>query len=154
MTTTTLVPTAARPPPTDSAARVSFRQPVTASGFVDAGWWPRTRDLTAELPTLLELLWDVDRDITRVSFNLDAWQPAPRRMQLHGKSVRLGGFHHQSPLLVTLTNSWGHDRIDLLVIPPETDAATARHALDLASATDGTDRPEHILEEAVAHRGS
>ena len=31
--------------------RLKPRGPVT--GFVDGGWWPRSRDLAAELPALL-----------------------------------------------------------------------------------------------------
>ena len=26
----------------DKAARISFRQPVSTDGFIDAAWWPRS----------------------------------------------------------------------------------------------------------------
>src|SRR6185437_14781281 len=66
------------PQPADSApqpARISFRQPVSATGFIDAAWWPRSCDLTTELPPLLDVLWTAAREITRISYHLSAWDP-------------------------------------------------------------------------------
>ena len=43
--------------PDESApVRIAFRQPVTSSPHIDAAWWPRSRDLAAELPALLDRL--------------------------------------------------------------------------------------------------
>jgi hypothetical protein len=36
-----------------NAARISFRQPLSRSGFIDAARWPRSLDLTAERILLL-----------------------------------------------------------------------------------------------------
>lgn len=88
------------PPPSEAGqldrprplpARVSFRQPVAATGHIDAAWWPRSRDLTAELPALLDVLWTAAREVNRLTYYLHAWAPAPRRMQIEGRTVRLGG---------------------------------------------------------------
>lgn len=133
-----------------SAARVSFRQPVSGNGFVDAGWWPRSRDLTDELPPLLDVLWTADRDVNRVIYNLDFWLPAPRRLVVDGRSVRLGGFRRQDPLMVGFVDAWGRERIDILVVDPETDPEVALRALTLASRTDGDDRAEQIMQLAQA----
>ena len=132
-----------------STARVSFRQPVSSGGFVDAAWWPRSRDLTVELPPLLDVLWTAGREITRVSYNLDFWEPAPRRLIIQGRTVKLGGYRWQDPLLVGLVDSWGQERIDLLVIDPITDPDVALRALALASRSGGTDRAERIMELAA-----
>ena len=51
------------------AARISFRQPVSSAGFIDAAWWPRSLDLTTELPPLLEMLRAAAREINRITFN-------------------------------------------------------------------------------------
>jgi Family of unknown function (DUF5994) len=129
---------------------VSFRQPVSRTGFVDAGWWPRSRDLTAELPALLEILWTASREITRVSYSMSFWDKAPRRMLVEGRPVRLGGFSYQSELLLTVVDARNADRIDFLVIPPETPPDVAARALELASRTDGLSSPADILEQANA----
>lgn len=131
-----------------AAARVSFRQPVSDSGFVDAGWWPRSRDLTAELPPLLDVLWTADRDVNRVLYNLDFWLPVPRRLVVDGRSVRLGGFRRQDPLMIGLVDAWRQERIDILVVSPETDHEVAVRALAIASRADSDDRAGRIMELA------
>jgi hypothetical protein len=40
------------------AARVSFRQPVSTDGFIDAAWWPRSLDPTKEVATALRCVVD------------------------------------------------------------------------------------------------
>src|SRR5438067_559167 len=101
-----------RPPhasPADSAgpspARISFRQPVEGTGYIDAAWWPRTLDLTAELPALMDVLWTAAREVNRVTFNIHAWDRAPRYMQIEGRTVRLGGFNTSDPLTVRLSDA-------------------------------------------------
>jgi hypothetical protein len=138
------------PEPSETSARVSFRQPVTPDGFVDAGWWPRTRDLTAELPALLEVLWTADRAVNRVSYNLAFWDAAPRRIVVEGRRVSLGGFNTQSERLVSLIETEGYERIDVLVIPPETEPRIAERALALASTTDSTDTATQMFQAASA----
>ena len=138
------------PPSPITPARVLFRQPVSEDGFLDAGWWPRSRDLTAELPALLDILWLAGRDVTRVSYALDFWDPAPRRLPVAGRIVRLGGFHTQIPGLLTLLDAWGRDRVNVLVIPPETDAAVADRALTLVADQPSRDHPDQVLQHAGA----
>lgn len=136
------------PPAPAEAARISFRQPVSPSGFIDAAWWPRSSDLTTELPPLLEVLWTASRDVNRITFNVGAWGPAPRRMHIDGRTVRLGGFSTSDPLTVRLTDAWGAERIDILVIAPTTDAAVAQRALQLASTAESPYRAGEILDRA------
>jgi hypothetical protein len=136
------------PPASAEAARISFRQPVSTSGFIDAAWWPRSRDLTTELPPLLEVLWTAAREVTRITFNLAAWDPAPRRMLIQGRTVRLGGFSTSDPLTVRLSDAGGRERIDILVIAPTTDASLAQRALLLSSEADSPYRADEILTRA------
>jgi hypothetical protein len=136
------------PPGSIETARISFRQPISRSGFIDAAWWPRSRDLTTELPLLLDVLWTAARDINRITYNVGAWDPAPRRMHIEGRTVRLGGFTTSDPLTVRLSDAWGAERIDILVIAPNTDVALARHILLLASEADSLDRAGEILTRA------
>jgi len=130
------------------AARISFRQPVSRSGFIDAAWWPRSRDLTSELPPLLEVLWTAAREVDRVTYNIAAWDPAPRRMRIEGRVVRLGGFSTSDPLTIRLSDAWGAERIDILVIAATTDASLAQRALLLASKADSPYRADEILTRA------
>jgi Family of unknown function (DUF5994) len=137
--------TAAGPEP---GARISFRQPISGSGSIDAAWWPRSRDLAAELPALLDVLWTAAREINRVTYNLTAWDPAPRRVSIEGRTVRLGGFATSDPLTLTLLDAWGRERIDILVIAPGTEPAVAERALLLASVADSPYGAAEIIARA------
>ena len=134
----------AGPPP----ARISFRQPVAATGYIDAAWWPRTLDLTAELPALMDVLWTAAREVNRVTYNLHAWDRAPRRMQIEGRTVHLGGFNSSDPLTVRLSDAWGRERIDILVIAPDTAPAVADQAFRIASKVGDQFNAGEILEHA------
>jgi hypothetical protein len=127
---------------------VSFRQPVTSMPHVDAAWWPRSRDLKAELPGLLDVLWTACRDVSRVSYSSDSWLPVARRLRIGGRPVRLGGFTHQDASLMTLRDVSGTERIDVLVIPPDTDPTIAAHAMRLASREGRNERAATMLEMA------
>jgi hypothetical protein len=135
-------------PGAEQRSRISFRQPVSPTGFIDAAWWPRTRDLTAELPPLMDVVWTAGREINRITYNLHAWNPAPRRMQIEGRTVRLGGFTVGDLSTVTLSDPWGRERIDILVITPDTDPAIAQRIFDIASTSEDPYRGKEILDRA------
>lgn len=130
-------------------ARIALRQPVSGAGFIDAAWWPRSRDLSTELSPLLDVLWTTGREITRITYNLAAWDAAPRRLRIEGRTVRLGGFATSDPLTVRLSDAWGRERLDLLVIAPGTDPAVAKRALLLAGEADSPYRAAEILDRAA-----
>jgi len=136
----------------NDGARISFRQPVSTRGFVDAAWWPRSLDLTAELPLLMDVLWTAGREVDRVTYNLRAWGPAPLRMQIEGRTVRLGGCATGDPYSVRLSDAWQRERVDILVIAPETDPVIAERALRLASEADNPLRGVDILRRAIGLR--
>ncbi|MBN9618384.1 MAG: hypothetical protein J0H43_01410, partial [Actinobacteria bacterium] len=117
-------------------ARIRFRQPVSTTGFVDAAWWPYTSDLTLELPALMDVVWTAGREINRITYQMQAWSPAPRRMRIEGRTVRLGGFATSEPHLVRLSDPWRYERIDILLVAPDTDAAVAQRIFDIASTSE------------------
>jgi uncharacterized protein DUF5994 len=125
--------------------RLKPRAPVT--GFVDGGWWPRSRDLPAELPTLLAVLAVRLGRVESVSYNLDAWGPAPRRITLGGRLVRLAGYRSQHPDTIDVLSA-GH-RVTLLVVPPET-APEAAHGTLMAAGHRGN--ADHIDALLLADR--
>jgi hypothetical protein len=138
------------PPVSALAARVSFRQPVTSAPHVDAAWWPRSPDLEAELPALLDVLWTAGREVNRISYPIDSWLPVARRLDIEGRHVRLGGFTHQDPSLISLRDAWGAERIDILVIPPDAEQDLAAAAMALASGSGPNERAARMLELAAA----
>ncbi|WP_338701998.1 DUF5994 family protein [Streptomyces sp. Q6] len=121
------------PPP---SARVALKSP-TGRGLLDGAWWPRSRDLAAELPALsaeLDPLWG---RITRVAVNPMLWPVVPRSVAVHGHVLKIGWFTPELDPHKLLLLSYGSGRWDLLVIPPETDEASARRLMSAACDPDG-----------------
>ena len=136
------------PAQTATDCRISFRQPVSRDGSVDAAWWPRSADLTAELPALLNVFRTAGRPMTRVVYNLDSWDPAPRMLRLAGELVHVGGYHYGDPRMMTVTDAWQVDTADLLVIPSDTDPAIAERLLNNATVPGNLDTAKQMNETA------
>jgi hypothetical protein len=68
-----------------------------------------------------------------------------------GKSdVRLGGFQTQDKAMVTLVDTSGWKRLDIVVVPPDADPGFAEQALAMA----GLDGDEHHAAEVLLHEDS
>jgi len=134
------------PEPSDGP-RLHLRSSDNVGGFVDGGWWPRSLDLSAELPPLLTAMWSAGCDVFRIMYNLTAWDPAPRRLTVSGRQVKLGGYRLQDKAAISLVDSGGWKRIDLVVVPPQTDPLVAGRVLALA----GLDGDLHCAAEILAH---
>ncbi|MER5376220.1 MULTISPECIES: DUF5994 family protein [unclassified Streptomyces] len=118
------------PPP---AARLSLRP---APGGLDGMWWPRSRALTRELPTLTAALGDLWGRITGVTVHPAYWPVLPHWVSDAGRTVRVDwSTEEQDPHRLTLFSADGHR--DMLVIPPETGADAAAQLM----AGDGIDVP-------------
>jgi hypothetical protein len=128
--------------PENHHLRLRLKPGGPATGFVDGGWWPRSRDLVAELPALLTELAVRLGPIESVSYNLDAWSPTPRKITLDGRLVRLSGYRSQHPATVDVISA-GH-RVTLLVVPPE-DAPAAAHGALMAAGHRGAADPVDTL---------
>jgi hypothetical protein len=146
-------PPQAAPGPSD-APRLHLRSSANAGGFVDGGWWPRSPDLSVELPALLTAMWSAGYDVFRIVYNLTAWDPAPRRLIMSGRRVKLGGFRLQDKASISLVDSGGWKRIDLVVVPPQTDPVVAGRALALAGLDGDPHRAAEILDRANHPAGS
>jgi hypothetical protein len=129
--------------------RVSFRDDAGSddSAF-DGAWWPRSRDLAAEVPELIAELERRGVRIERFTYALDAWRPGPRKVIVNGRVVRTGGFRSMDPQVVCLTWAGGQRRADLLVVPPETDVLTGARALRLCTRRGLPRSPQMVLAAA------
>ncbi|GLY66526.1 hypothetical protein Atai01_31450 [Amycolatopsis taiwanensis] len=126
------------------ALRLRLKPKAPTTGYVDGAWWPRSRDLSTELPSLLAVLAIRPGRIERVSYNLTGWHPAGRRLPIEGGVVRLEGFRAQRPDTVTITGQ-GRQRLTLLVIPPEAAPAAAHRMLMTASQRGNLENIEDLL---------
>jgi hypothetical protein len=112
--------------------------------LLDGGWWPRSTDPVAELPGLVLAIDRLHGPITRLILNADDWNSHPRRVGVSDRVMRLGYFTSQPTGLLTALCANG-DRVDLLVIPPQTEAGIADAAMLLAATTSNLIHAQHIL---------
>lgn len=142
--------------PPRQTLRLKLKPKAPATGFVDGAWWPRSRDLSTELPALLAVLAARLGPIQRVSYNLATWDGAPRRLDIGGRQVRLGGFQVQHPNTLDVIGS-NATRLTLLVLPPGTDPVAAHRILMTASRrnnVEGIDRLVTPAPDAAPGRSS
>lgn len=124
--------------------RMKLKPKAPTTGYVDGAWWPRSRDLLAEIPALIAALTVRLGDIERVTYHLASWDAAPTRLPTRLGRVRLDGFRSQHADTVTVVGAGGQHRLTLLVVPPETIPAAAQHMLVTASQRANPD-PIHTL---------
>jgi hypothetical protein len=130
----TSVLTAATVSPSDAdqrGARLRLGRSVDLPGTerTDGIWWPRSLDLVHELRPLLRELEGAGHMARRVTYNLDAWQPAPAKIAYNGIHLRLGGYRRLSPGVLHVTSPDSTRPLVLLVIPPSADPQVAETAL-------------------------
>ena len=114
--------------------------------LLDGAWWPRSRELSLEVPLLAAEFAKDGTRVTRVIYYPSSWQVAPPKVTVDGRRIHLGWFREIDPHLVSLRT--GQDeRIELLVIPSETDPADRG-----ASDGPGQQREERALADRGARR--
>ncbi|QYN38275.1 hypothetical protein K1T35_14210 [Pseudonocardia sp. DSM 110487] len=123
--------------------RLQLKPHEPATGFVDGGWWPHSRDLPVELPALLAGLAVGLGPVESVSYNLDAWDPAPRKITIGGRIIRLAGYRSQHPATIDVLSA-GH-RVTLLVVPPEATPEAAHGTLMAAGHRGNADGIDALL---------
>jgi len=132
--------------PAPSAVRLRLDDGPSRKAALDGAWWPRTTDVTAELPALLEVLGGARGEITHVLLGVSEWDlPHPRRLGAGPAAVRLGWYTSQPAGLVTVITEFGKDRFDLLVVPPDATSDTAETALSAAADADDQGRAPELL---------
>ncbi|KUN89859.1 hypothetical protein AQJ66_01975 [Streptomyces bungoensis] len=119
------------------AARLALKTAGTSRGLLDGAWWPRSRDLSRELPALTDVLDPLWGRITRIAVNPKYWPVIPRKIPVGGHVVKVGWFTPEIDPHKLLLLSYGTGRWDLLVIPPETGAEAAARLMAAASDHDG-----------------
>ncbi|MGW0969226.1 DUF5994 family protein [Streptomyces sp. NPDC002516] len=118
------------PPPLSSSSGVRLRiSAPSAQGHmprrIDGAWWPRSDDLTSELPQLLGGLPPAWGRIESVLVDAAVWAAFPGRLLVADQLVRLRRTtSRHAPSTVCLLAP-GRGRWDLLVVPPAATDADA-----------------------------
>ncbi|MFF4903695.1 DUF5994 family protein [Streptomyces sp. NPDC001260] len=141
---TSLPPDAALPQPVEPGTAVVRLETTTdRQGVLDGAWWPRSRDIAAELPALITALTDLLGPVTRVGLDTDAWDELPRRLVVGDRVVRVDSFPvGDDTVLITRGEA---DHFSLLVVPPHATPEAARAAMAAAVRADNVTRAAQIL---------
>ena len=156
MTTTTMMTTTAEPMPASvqaapSAPRLCLASTRFRHTLLDGAWWPRSSDPDSEFPGLILALNASVGRVTNLMLGAAGWDRRPRRLAVAGRRVRLGWFASQPTGLLTAICGNG-DRVDLLVVPPDTGAASAAAAMAVAADPANTIHTPDILAAMTGHR--
>lgn len=120
------------PPSPPSTPRLRIEPTRSARTLLDGGWWPRSTDPLAELPGLILAIDLLHGPIVRLLLHTETWDGNPRRLTVGGRVLRLGYFTSQPASLLTAI-CLNEDRVDLLVVPPDTPADLAEAAMARAA---------------------
>lgn len=135
-------------------ARLCLTPQTALAGRLDGAWWPRSRDLASELPALAAALAEPWGRITRVTVNPTRWPVVPRTVPVTGmQTLHVGWFTEQDPdTLILLSYTVG--RWDLLVVPPESEPASAARLMAAAAIPGSVLAPRVLMaNEAAVGRG-
>lgn len=122
--------------------RLALEPTMSGSGLFDGAWWPRSNDISLELPDLITALSLQLGRIRRVALDTAAWGEVPRSIAANGDTVRIGCLAASTG---TITLSCGlHEHHILLVVPPTTAWHTAATAMAVAAMT-GNRTPADVL---------
>jgi hypothetical protein len=133
-----------------SAPRLHLQPTLSRRTLLDGGWWPRSTDPVRELADLILALNGDHSRVRLVMLGPAGWDSHPPRVDVAGW-VRLSWFTTQSANLLIATRVNG-DRVDLLVVPPDTHPSTARAAMALAAQPTNTVHAPEILTAVTARR--
>ncbi|MFG2195763.1 DUF5994 family protein [Streptomyces sp. NPDC048639] len=114
-------------------------------GILDGAWWPRSRDIGAELPSLISALTEHLGPVTRVGLDAAAWEELPTRLMVDNRVVHIDSFPIGDDT-VLITRGDG-DYFSLLVVPPDTEPDAARAAMARAVRASNVSQAEQILIE-------
>jgi Family of unknown function (DUF5994) len=125
------------------APRLRLEPIASIHTLLDGAWWPRTTNPIAELPGLVLAIDTLRGLVTDLVLSTDGWDSHPRRLVVAGRSLRLGYFASQPTTLFTAFCENGN-RVDLLVVPPDTEPGKADTAMVLAASAANVIPAPHI----------
>ena len=132
---------------TDCLPRLLLEPTMSRTGLFDGAWWPRSRDVMAELPDLITALSAYLGHIPRVALDTSAWDDVPRSVTVNGCTVKIGRFTTTTGT-ITISRSM-QDHFLLLVVPPDASPQSALSAMTGATETGNHTPADELLLSAA-----
>ncbi|WP_264081191.1 DUF5994 family protein [Streptomyces spectabilis] len=99
-------------------------------GTFDGAWWPRSRNLAAQLPGLIRALTDKLGAVTRIGLDAGAWDVHLHSMAVDGHLVRIDWSEVEDHTMLVTRGQ--QDIFSFLMLPPHADGTAAHAAMTLA----------------------
>ena len=112
-------------------------------GVLDGAWWPRSRDVGAELPGLVRAVTEHLGPVASVGLDTEAWDDVPARLVVDGRSVHIDRYPVGDDTVIITRGD--RDHFSLLVVPPQASQEAALAAMARAIEGGGTDSAQQIL---------
>ncbi|MFJ1795166.1 DUF5994 family protein [Kitasatospora griseola] len=137
----------------EPALRFCLAPDGSRAGRLDGAWWPRSHDLSFELPALaaeLDAQWG---RVARITVNPAQWLTVPRRIPIAGRTVHVshtvhaGGFTAVQDQHTISVRSHLPRRLTLLVVPPRTGAVAAARLMAEAADPGNTRTASELLTD-------
>lgn len=124
---------AINPRPSESPVRLSLAPDGVRPGRLDGAWWPRSRDLLIEIPSLVAELDQRWGRVTRITVNPAQWPEIPRRIPAAGHIIHVGWFTTEQDEHTIMVCSYAPPLLELLIVPPATDVVDAARLMSEAA---------------------
>ncbi|MGF0174933.1 DUF5994 family protein [Streptomyces sp. Marseille-Q5077] len=140
---TRLLPDAVHQAVQPGTAVVRLETTHDRQGVLDGAWWPRSRDIAAELPDLITALTEYLGPVTRVGLDADAWEKLPTRITIDDRVVHIDSSPVGDDTVLIIRGE--QDLFSLLVVPPHATPDAARAAMAEAVRAGSESQAEQIL---------
>lgn len=131
-------------PPPERAPRLQLKPKALPTGYVDGAWWPRSIDLTVELPDLLAVLSARLGRVSYVTYQTGEWDSPPERFIVGDRVIRLAA-HRRQPRNTVEILGVGGTSIVLLVVPPGAEPDQAHSTMMAAAAPNNASTTTGLL---------
>jgi hypothetical protein len=131
--------------------RLVIAERLARRDHLHGAWWPHSTDIEHELAPMLSLALTRLHAVLGVTLNRDEWPGAPLVLQpLPVRSPKISWYGLSEPHLAML-HCGAHNRIALLVLPPDTPGELARTAMLMAAAPGNRLTTTETLARAGEH---
>jgi hypothetical protein len=109
-------------------ARLALCERDQTRGAVDGAWWPKSLDLSSELPDLVAVFGSWIGRVHRVVYDPSVWLPAPARVIRRNEMVSLDPYRLVFSDTIYLMGTHSRDAV-LFVLSPSSPGEEARRVL-------------------------
>lgn len=114
--------------PPSNTTRLALCERDNSRAAVDGAWWPKSLDLSLELPDLLAVFGLWIGTVHRVVYDPNGWLPAPTRIIRHNEMVSLNPYRLVFSDTIYLLGTHSRDAV-LFVLSPASSEEEARRLL-------------------------